>query len=521
MLTRIQGRRRELSIRAALGAGRQRLIGQLLTESLLLTTLAGLIGFVLSQITMLLLSRAVQAYLPFPIGVHLSWTLFTALLGGVLLSALLIGVIPAIHAGSRTAEERMRDSSPRAGISRSQTLTRDCFVVAQVGLSFVLLLSAGLMLRTVNSLRNVPLGFTTERVLDTSIFIPPHQYEKQDVITAVYQPLLDQLQRVPGVREVALSSVLPVQLDFGSNASFSFVGRPKPEPGHEPQADLRLITPNLQPLLHIRLLRGRLLTATDGAQSAVVAVVNKSFVHAYFNGRDPLGKQFQLSDGRFAKAAIVGVVDDVHQKALNAAPSPEIDISLMQLSPKDRLYRMAIMFMQVAIHTDGDPQAITSEVRSIVHKINPDLALTKFTTLQQNVDESFGSQTLAGHLLGLFAVIALLIAAAGLYALLAYSVNQRTHEIGVRVALGAQRSQVFQMVLRHAALLGSLGLLIGGTAAWFSAGVLQSFLYGVSGHDGLTMTAVAAVLLSVCLLASFLPARKAASVDPMIALRHE
>jgi ABC-type antimicrobial peptide transport system permease subunit len=137
------------------------------------------------------------------------------------------------------------------------------------------------------------------------------------------------------------------------------------------------------------------------------------------------------------------------------------------------------------------------------------------------VDESFGSQTLAGHLLGLFAVIALLIAAAGLYALLAYSVNQRTHEIGVRVALGAQRSQVFQMVLRHAALLGSLGLLIGGTAAWLSAGVLQSFLYGVSGHDGLTMTAVAAVLLSVCLLASFLPARQAASVDPMIALRHE
>ncbi len=156
-----------------------------------------------------------------------------------------------------------------------------------------------------------------------------------------------------------------------------------------------------------------------------------------------------------------------------------------------------------------------------MHRINPDLALTQFTTLQQNVDDSFGSQTLAGHLLALFAGIALLIATAGLYALLAYSVNQRTHEIGVRVALGARRSQVFQMVLRHAALLTSFGLVIGGIAAWFSARILQSFLYGVSGHDTMTMTAVAVVLLGVCLLASFLPARRAASVDPMIALRHE
>ena len=251
-------------------------------------------------------------------------------------------------------------------------------------------------------------------------------------------------------------------------------------------------------------------------------MVNRSFVHAYFSQQqDPLGKEIRLSPGRFAKTVIVGVVDDVHQKALTTASSPEIDISLMQLSPKDPLYALATMFMQVAIGTYGDPQSITSQVRSTVHKINPDLALTNFTMLQQNVDDSFGSQTLAGHLLSLFAGIALLIAAAGLYALLAYSVNQRTHEIGVRVALGAQRTQVFQMVLRHAALLALIGLILGGTAAWFSAKILQSFLYGVSGHDTLTMGAVAAVLLSVCLLASFLPARRAASVDPMIALRHE
>jgi ABC-type antimicrobial peptide transport system permease subunit len=214
-------------------------------------------------------------------------------------------------------------------------------------------------------------------------------------------------------------------------------------------------------------------------------------------------------------------MDDVHQKALTAASSPEIDISLAQIDPKNGLYSLATMFMQVAISTYGDPQAITSRVRSIVHKIDPDLALAAFTTLQQNVDDSFGSQALAEHLLSLFAGIALLIAAAGLYALLAYSVNQRTHEIGVRVALGAKRTHVLQMVLRHAALLASIGLVLGGAAAWFSARTLQSFLYGVNGHDALTMCAVAAVLLSVCLLASFVPAHRAASVDPMIALRHE
>jgi predicted permease len=521
MLTRIQGRRRELSIRAALGAGRQRLISQLLTESLSLSTLAGLVGFFLSQITTLLLGHAVQGYLPAPVGLHLSWRLFAMLLGGVLISALLIGVLPVIHAGSRRSEEGLRASSPRIGISRSQIRIRDCFVVAQVGLSFVLLLSAGLMLQTVYSLRHLPLGFTTEHVIDTSIFLPPHQYDKKNVVTGLYQPLLDQLQHLPGVREAALSSVLPVQLDFGSNASFSLVGGPQPEPGHEPQADLRLISPNLQKLLHIRLLRGRLLAETDGPETAAVAVVNSAFVRTYLHRQDPLGKEIHLSDGRFAKTVIVGVVDDVHQKALTAASSPEIDIPLAQIDPEQELYSLASMFMQVAISTDGDPQSVTSQVRSIVHKINPDLALTAFTTLQQNVDDSFGSQTLAGHLLSLFAGIALLIAAAGLYALLAYSVNQRTHEIGVRVALGAQRNQVFQMVLRHAAFLVVLGLVLGGTAAWFSARILQSFLYGVSGHDALTMGAVAAVLLSVCLLASFLPARRAASVDPMIALRHE
>ncbi len=521
MLTRMQGRRRELSIRSALGAGKLRLVSQLLMESLLLSVLAGLLGFGLSQAVTAILGRAAQQHLPVPVELHVSWTLFAVLLGGVLISALLIGVVPALHAASTSAQVGLRDSSARSGVSRHQGRIRDSFVVAQVALSFVLLVSAGLMLRTFYSFRHVPLGFTTEHIIDSSLFIPPHQYQKKDIVTTLYQPLLDRLRHTPGVEDAALTSVLPVQTNFDANASFSFVGRPKPEPGHGPQAALRIVSSNIYTLLRIPLLRGRLFTPFDSAGTQMVAVVNQSFVRAYFKHEDPLGKQIDTGDGPLSKATIVGVVGDVHQKTLNVASSPELDVSLAQIGPKNDLYFLLSYFMQIAVRTHGDPPAMIPTIRNVLHHINPDLALNKFTTLQQGVDNSFGSQALAGRLLTLFACLALLIAAAGLYALLAYSVSQRTHEIGVRVALGAQRSQIFGMVLHHASLLAGIGLVLGVAGAWFAADVLQSFLYGVGAHDWLTMSAVAIVLIGVCLFASFVPARRAASVDPMVALRHE
>jgi len=522
MLTRIQGRRRELSIRAALGAGKLRLVSQLLTESLCLSVLAGLLGFGLSQAVNAILGKVVRQYLPFPVQLHVSWQLFAMLLGGVLVSALAVGVVPALHAASASAQEGLRDSSARSGISRHQGRIRDSFVVAQVALSFVLLVSAGLMLHTLYSLRHVPLGFATEHIIATSLFIPPHQYEKKNIITTLYQPLLDALRHAPGIDDATLTSVLPVQTSFSSNTTFTFVGRPKPEPGHKPQADLRIVSSNIFSLLRIPLLRGRLFTQFDSPETQAVAVVNQSFAHTWFGQENPLGKQVQLDDkGHFSKVTIVGVVGNVHQKTLNVASAPELDIALTQIRPNDNLYFLPTMFMQIAVRTHGDPPAMVPTIRNVLHRINPDLALNNFTTLRQSVDNSFGSQVLAGRLLTLFGCIALLIAAAGLYALLAYSVSQRTHEIGVRVALGAQRNQVFGIVLRHAALLAAIGLIAGAAGARLTAGVLQRFLYGVGGHDWPTMFSVAAVLLGVCLLASFVPARRAASVDPMIALRHE
>lgn len=397
MLTRIQGRRRELSIRVALGAGRHRLVSQLLTETLLLSALAGLCGFLLSQSVTALLAHAARQHLPAGVELHASWKLLAVLLGGVFVSALLVGVLPAIHAGSRNVEEALRDNSSRAGIGRSQGRMRDGFVIAQVSLSFVLLLCAGLMLRTVYSLRHLPLGFATEHIITTSIFIPAHQYEKRDIVTALYGPLLNRLQRLPGVRDAALSSVLPVQPAFDSSASFGFVGRPKPQVGHEPQADLRIMSPNFDSLLHITLLYGRFLSETDSGETPAMAVVNQSFVRRYFKQQNPLGKQLRITEkGRFSKVTIIGVVQDVHQKTLSVEASPEIDISLRQMGPKDGLYFLSTMFMQVAVRTRGEPRSIIPETRNVLHKINPDLALNSFTTLQQNVDGSFGSQTLAG-----------------------------------------------------------------------------------------------------------------------------
>lgn len=376
-----------------------------------------------------------------------------------------------------------------------------------------------MMLRTLYNLRNVPLGFQPSHVLTTSFFIPQKEYAKRDIVSTFYKPLLARLRAIPGVSDAAISSVLPVNPHFHIGFGFGFPGRPQPDPDKRPHGTLRVMSPNLYSLLNMRIERGRALTDAETAQSAPVAVVNQTLVHRYFSHENPLGHRIQLSE--HAIYTIVGVAADVHQSNLNQPTIPEIDISYVQVPSKDGFSKLLSMFMQLAVRTHQDPKAIIPQVRSVLHGINPDLALNSFKTMQQQIDDSFGSQTLAGRLLMLFAAIALLIAGAGLYSLLAYSVGQRRHEIGVRIALGAQRGQVLRMVFSHAVAVTGIGIAIGLIASWFAVRTLESYLYGVPPHDWPTMLAVAAVLLAISMLAAYLPARSAASVDPMIALRAE
>lgn len=519
MLTRVHGRCRELAIRNALGAGTFRILIQLLTESLLFSIIACLLGIALCTAALKLLSHTLGDY---SASFHLSAGMLLVLLGATVLSAVLVGILPAVHIAASPVQQGLHESSARSGMSRRQNRVRDLFVIAQVALSVLLLVSAGMMLRTLYNLRNVPLGFQTSHVLTTAFFIPQQEYAKRDIVTTFYKPLLNRIRAIPGVSGAAVSSVLPVSPNFAMTAGFEFPEHPNPDPEHQPHAALRLVSPNLDSLLGIRIVRGRALTAQDTSAGAPVAIVNQAFVRRYFPNQNPVGHRIKLGDkGPHEFYTIVGVTRDVHQSRLNQPTVPEIDVSYLQVSPKDAIAIVLRMFMQLAVRTHQDPKTVIPQIRSILHSINPDLALNDFQTMQESVDNSFGNQTLAARLLMLFACIALLIAGAGLYSLLAYSVGQRRHEIGIRIALGAQRGQVLRMIFSHAVAVTGIGIAMGLAASWFAARTLESFLYGVPPHDWPTMLAVAAVLLAISMLAAYLPARAAASVDPMIALRAE
>jgi len=521
MLARITGRARELSIRVALGAGRGRLLGQLLTETLFLSALGCMLAIVLSQAALMLLRQVLERQLPFEADFNLSLPVLAGLVAATLVSALVVGIVPALHA-SAIRVQSLHESSARAGTSRRQTRVRDVFVIAQVALSVVLLVSAGLMLRTIYSLRNVPLGFQTERLMTTMFFIPQQQYATRNIGAALYRPLLADLRAVPGVDSAAISSVLPVSTHASATAEFDFPDRPKPAPSQRPQAAFRATSPGLFRLLGIPLLEGRMLRESDNANTAPVAVVNQEFVRRYFPHENPLGHPLRLArNGPHAVVTICGVVGNVHQAGLSTPPAPEIDIPYAEMQPGDDIYPFLSMFMQLAVRTRYDPKAVIPEIRRTLHTVNPDLGLTEFQTMQEQVDESLDRQTLAGRLLGLFAAIALLIAGGGLYALLAYSVTQRTREIGIRMALGAERARVLAMVFRHASAVTATGIAIGIVASWFAVRAFETYLFGVPKHDAATMAVVAALLLVVSVSAALLPARSAASVDPIIALRQE
>ncbi|MGH9653421.1 MAG: ABC transporter permease [Bryobacteraceae bacterium] len=517
MLTRVHGRRQELAIRSALGAGTFRILVQLLTESLSLCVIACLFGVALCAAALKLFGHTLQSYAA---SFHFSPDMLLLLIGATVLSAILVTVPPVLHVAASPIVQGLHESSWRSGMSRRQNRVRDLFVILQVALSVLLLVSCGMMLRTLYNLRNVPLGFQPSHVLTTSFFIPQKEYAKRNIVPTFYEPLLTRLRAIPGVQGAAISSVLPVNPHFRIGVRFGIAGRPKRDEAHKPQGTLRIMSPNLDSLLGVSILRGRPLTDRDTASSAPVAVVNQALVRRYFPHGDPLGHQVQF--GKHTIYTIVGVTADVHQSDLNQATVPEIDLSYLQVTPKDGfLANLISMFMQLAVRTEQNPKTIIPQVRSILHNINPDLALNPFITMEQQVDNSFGNQTLAGRLLMLFAAIALLIAGAGLYSLLAYSVSQRRHEIGIRIALGAQRGQVLRMVFTHAVAVTGIGIAIGLIGSWFAARTLESFLYGVPPHDWHTMLAVAAILLAISMLAAYLPARSAASVDPMIALRAE
>jgi predicted permease len=527
MLGRAISRTREQAVRAALGASRARLLQQTIVESLLLSGIGAVFGLLLGQTAIKLLWHQISRNLPLTSAIHLDWRVVVWLAVLTLITAILVGVFPALRATRRDVQGSLHGVTTTA--SASQNRTREALVVAQLALTLIFLVGAGLFLRTIHSLRSVPLGFTQQNVLTGGIIINAgsHQLEDEEgkpqdpnIVRTSYLPLLNRLRAIPGVQVAALSSVLPLRAEFAVTISGN-VDHKDAARGHEPRGDGRLASPGLVEALGIPMLRGRFFTEDDTASAPPVVVVNQAFVNKYLPGQDPIGHTFYMGKGRFADMHIVGVIGDVKQRKVADATRPEIYFCLAQVEPGTPLYGIATAFIQVAIRGAVPADSLRAQFDKALHEVAPDATTTDVKTIHEAVEDSFGSQTLISHLLECFAALALMIASVGLYGLLSFAVAQRTREIGLRIALGAPQANILSLILRRALLLVGVGLTIGGALAWFAVRLANSYIFGVQAHDAFTFTAVVLVLAAASLVAAWLPARRAASVDPILALRSE
>ncbi len=520
LLARANARQREIAVRGALGAGRARIIQQLLVEGLVLSLGASLLGAGLAMLTLNAFNYALTGQFHIHVATTPNLPVIAALFGLTVLSALLACLWPAYVAAHAAIEPALR----QGGGGARQYRTRFTLVVLEIALSLMLLVGCGLLLRTLYALRHVPLGFRTDHIMVANLSIPAYKYMDKDIRLALYQPLLERAQHLPGVQSAALMTEVPLgktfQMIFTFGASDTADLRRR-----DMRAQFRVVSPGMQKVFGFRMLQGRFFNENDTTTSPPVIVVNRAFVKAYeSDGADPakmLG-QTLLSYDKNRRAAVIGVLDDEHQVSVAEQSMPEIEVCLPQITPDSMFYKGGEdMAMDLAVRTERDPALVVPQLRAIMRAASPELFNSTFTTMDQVVEDSFGSQNLAAHLLQIFGGAALLLCVSGIYGLLAYLVTQRTREMGVRIALGAQRGQVIWLVLRQALGMLLSGAIAGLLLAWLASLVLRTFLYGVQPHDPWTMAAVTLLLLFSGLAAAYFPARRASRIDPMQALRTE
>ena len=520
LLARATSRRRETAIRCALGAGRLQLLNQFFAESAILAGIAATIGLLLCFISTRVIRAYLGAKLPFADSIEVNLPVLALILLMSLASTLFFGMWPALMAFRADPQDALREGTSGSGIGRRQRRVKDVLVICEVALSLVLLLNAGLLLRTIYNLRNTPLGFVPEHLIVGQLTVPQERQMAGEAVQSVHQSLLEDLQRTPGVKHAAIATILPMNPNFTAKIPVRIFGKSGPKDKNS-TAELRIVSPDIYSTLGTRLLKGRLFTDTDIRNAPWAVIVNQTFVRKYFPNEDPLGRQIRTAeDGPHKFSAIVGVVEDARQKSLADGIEPEIDIDYEQLGPEDDFTMMMGFAIQVAVRTEHDPETVIPVVRSMLKHASPG-GIFSVSTMQDELDKSLAGQRLIAQVIWMFAGVALVIALIGLYGSLSYNVSALTREIAVRLALGAPRHRVLAMIIRHALIVVALGVGLGLFIWYRTVDMLKHYLYGVGTHDPLTIFGVIA-LLAVCgVLAGYLPARRASLVDPTKTLRHE
>ncbi len=514
LLANAASRQKEMAIRAALGASRWRVMRQLLTESTMLALAGGAIGLFLAMWGVDLMTKLLPQDFPRLSEINLDWRVLAFTLATSVLTGILFGLAPAFQISKTRVQESLKESGRGSSGSSRHSRLRSLLIVVEVALSVVLLVGAGLLFRSFIQLQSVNTGFTPQQVLTLGLSPSGANYTRDSDYTSFYSQVMERISAMPGVQAVGSINTLP--LSKGPTAGYRIEGRPPVTTDKWPGANYRSVSPGYFRAMNIPVMQGRAFTERDKDTAPLAMIINQALARRDFPNENPIGKRINLgptdASGQPIWFEIVGVAANVRSLELGEEPVPEFYLSSKQNQFED---------MSVVIRTAVEPADLISEVRRAVAEVDKSAPVSDIKTMEHIVSDAVTQPRFNLFLLGLFGGIALLLSAAGIYGVTAYSVTQRTHEFGIRMALGAQVGDVLKMILGQGMLLISAGIVIGVLASFALTRLLKSLLFGVSVTDPLTFIAITLLLMLVALLACYIPARRATKVDPLVALRYE
>jgi putative ABC transport system permease protein len=509
LLARGLARQKEVAVRAALGAGRWRLIRQLLTETTVIGLFGGVGGLLLAHWGLYVLLKLPQNFIN-PQEATLDNRVLLFALAVSLITGWLFGLVPALQLARPQLQSFLREGARGSGEGSKWNRVRGAFVVAQVALALLLLVSAGLLLKSFDRLLRVDVGFNPERLLTLEYRLPRNKYNEPTSQWNFHRQVVDRLQEIPGVESASLVRALPFSGN-GVNLAITLPDRELPSQGTEPQVMFNTAMPNYFQTMGIPLLKGRTFGNEDQANTPAVVVINETMAGRFWPNQDPVGKQIKFV--RTGEAAtVVGVVGDTKQFLLDEEKTPHVFDTYSQAPG---------LFATAVVRTSVDPLSLSEPVRQAIWKVDPDQPMWKIRTVEFLLERNTANRKFLMALMGIFATLALVLTIIGLYGVISYLVNQRTQEIGIRMALGAQAADILRMVLKQGMLMVFSGVALGLAAAWMLTRLMSRLLYEVSATDPATFASIAVLLIAVALFACFIPARRATRVDPLEALRYE